>query len=103
MTMFPCINTLFTVDLDGNFRTHRGTEGTAGAFSTADEYNRTVSFSVIFLGWFDLISFADINAEVAFFAQIPVDCDLPFGRHVRSRMIVLNVHGFMRKVAIKSS
>jgi len=88
ITIFPCINTLFTVDLDGNFRTHRRTEGTAGAFSVALEDNGPVSFGVVFLGWFDLVFFADRDTEMALFAQISVNGDLSFGRHVRSRMIV---------------
>jgi hypothetical protein len=62
MTIFPCINTLFTVDLYGNFRAHYGAKGAPGALSRLAKYNRPVSFGIVFPGRGYLFLFTDVNA-----------------------------------------
>jgi hypothetical protein len=75
MTIFPCINTLFTVDLYGNFRAHNSAKGATGTLSRVAKYDRPVSFGIVFLRGGYLFLFTDVNAQVAFLANIPVDFD----------------------------
>jgi hypothetical protein len=56
------MSTLFTVNLDGNFRTGDGAEGTTCAVIAFFENNRSISPGVIFLGGDNTASLACMNA-----------------------------------------
>jgi hypothetical protein len=79
MTMFPCINTLFTVNLDRDIRTGDRAQGTPCAFfSLFLKAYRTVSPGIVFMGGDDQPFFACLNAKMAFLAKLPVDGDMSF-------------------------
>jgi hypothetical protein len=74
MILFPCINTLFTVNLDGDVRTGDGAQGaTVTVARFVLETDRPVSPGVVFMGRGDQAFLAGLDAEEAFLAKLPVD------------------------------
>jgi len=75
--MFPCINTLFTVNLDRDIRTGDRAQGAPRAFFPLFlKAYRTVSPGIVFMGGDDKPLFACLNAKMAFLAKLPVDDDM---------------------------
>jgi len=75
--MFPCINTLFTVNLDRDIRTGNRAQGASRAFlSLVLEAYRVVSPGIVFMGREDEPFLACLNAKMAFLAKFPVDDDV---------------------------
>ena len=78
MTRLPCISTLFTINLDGNFRACDGAQSATGAVSILMEGNGTITLGIIVLGRDDVALLAGIDAEVALFASFKVYLDQAF-------------------------
>jgi hypothetical protein len=63
MILFPCISTLFTVNLDGNIRTSDGAQGaTDTLFLLILEADRAISLGIEFMGRDDQPIAASLNA-----------------------------------------
>jgi hypothetical protein len=81
MTLFPCISTLFTVNLDRDIRTGNRTQGASCAFSPfVPKADRTISPGIVLLRRSEQALFACLDAEVAFLAQFLVDGDISLQR-----------------------
>jgi hypothetical protein len=79
MILFPCISTLFTVNLDSDIRTGDRAQGAPRAFPPLFlETDRAVTPGIVFLGGDDQTFFTCMDAEMAFLAQFPVDNDMSF-------------------------
>jgi hypothetical protein len=67
--LFPDINTLFTVNLDRDFRAHNCAKCAAGAFLSLISGNRMVAAGIIIFGRYDTTLLAGVNAKMAFLAK----------------------------------
>jgi len=77
MILFPCISTLFTVNLDSDIRTGNRAQGAPRAFLPLFlETDRAVTPGIVFVGGGDQALFARSNAEMTFLAEFPVDNDM---------------------------
>ena len=106
MILFPDINTLFTVNLDCHIRTHRRADRAAVAFLFFIDGHGTVSLGVELRGGHDMTLGAEMDAQVAFLAQVFFDFYIAFHR----RIPICFVRGstgaadaFLRKIYIMSS
>ena len=78
MILFPCISTLFTVNLDGDIRTGDRAQGAPRAFPLFLETDRAVTPGIVFAGGGDQTFFTCMDAQMAFLAKFPVDNDMSF-------------------------
>ena len=77
MTLFPCINTLFTVNLDRDIRAGDRAQGASRAFLPLFlEAYRTVSPGIVLPGGDDQTLLACLDAQMAFLAEFLVDGDM---------------------------
>jgi hypothetical protein len=84
--LFPDINTLFTVNLDGDFRAHNGTKCTAGAFFSLISAYGMVAAGIIFFRRYDATLLTGINAKMTFLAKFFVDYNITF-QNKSSKMV----------------
>jgi hypothetical protein len=69
---------LFTVHLDGDFRTGDGAQRTTCACFTAQINDGAVALGIILRGRLDMPVFTGIDAKVAFLAAFEIDDDAAF-------------------------
>jgi hypothetical protein len=77
MILFPCISTLFTVNLYCDFRAHDGAKSASRTLTVVNKTNRPVSTDVVFSGRLDVPFLAGMNAQVAFLAELLANNDFP--------------------------
>jgi hypothetical protein len=75
MILFPCINTLSTVDLNRDFRAGYGAQGAAraGAFAAVRvEEDDPIAAGIVFFARSDVAPLAGIDAKMTFLTPFPV-------------------------------
>jgi hypothetical protein len=77
MTLFPCISTLFTVNLYCNFRAHDGAKSASRAFAVVNKTNRPVSTDVVFACRLNVPFLAGLNTKMTFLAKLLANNDFP--------------------------
>jgi hypothetical protein len=76
--LFPCINTLFTVNLYGNIRTGDRAQGAPGTLLPLIlEADGAISLGIVLMGRDDQPIAASLNAQMAFLAEFLVYYDVP--------------------------
>jgi hypothetical protein len=76
--LFPCINTLFTIDLYGDIRAGDCAQGATGAlFLFILEADRAISLGIVLMGRDDQSVATGLNAQMAFLAKFLVYYDIP--------------------------
>ena len=78
MILFPCISTLFTVNLNGDLGAHDGTQSTARALTVFYKTYRPVSTDIVFSGRLYVSFFACMDAQMTFLSELFTNNDLPF-------------------------
>jgi hypothetical protein len=76
--LFPDINTLFTVNLNGYIRAHRGADAATRALGSFVDGHRPIALNVIFLGGYNVIFGTEMNAQMAFLAEVLVNDYMAF-------------------------
>jgi len=76
--LFPDIKTLFTVNLDGYFRAHDGTQGAAGAFLALFGADGMIAAGVVFLRRGNAAFRAGVDAKMALLAEFFVNFYITF-------------------------
>jgi hypothetical protein len=73
MTRLPCISTLFTIHLDGDFRTDKGAKGAAVTVSVRLHGYGMKTLGIQFGGGVKIFVLTDRRTQKAFLAEFPVD------------------------------
>jgi hypothetical protein len=101
--MFPCISTLFTVNLDRDIRTGDRTQGASRALPLLFlEAYRSVSPGIVLPGGDDQTFLACLDAQMAFLAQFLVDDDMSLQMPFLLTWVT-NYYGVFWRISVRKS